>query len=444
MPCKSKNSLYLCYSVIINRKMDIKDLNIPVSGKKRVVVIGGGFAGIKLVRELDSRKFQTVLIDKNNYHQFQPLIYQVASSGLEPASICFPLRRVFAKKKDFFFRVAEVLEIDGTGKTVRTSEGDLSYDYLVVCAGAVTNFYGNANIEKAAIPMKTVEDAIYLRNKIIEISERSLLVSDEKLEPYCNLVIVGGGPTGVEIAGVLSEMIRYATVQNAEYDPEKYAKIILISPDILKTMSSHASSKTREALEKMGVHIISGRMVVDYKDKKVMLDDGSFVESELLIWVSGVKAAGIKGLPEESIGPGGRILCDDHMLVKGMECVYCAGDISLTTEEKYPKGHPQMAQVAIQQGAFIARRLNAMGSSAESPSFRYRNLGSMATIGRNKAVADLGRVHLSGFPAWVIWMFIHLRSILGVRNKFVVFIDWVINYFSFKSSMKLILLKGKR
>lgn len=423
----------------------MKDLFIPSpEGKKRVVVIGGGFAGITLVKKLDSDKYQTVLLDKNNYHQFQPLIYQVASSGLEPASICFPLRRIFKNKKDFFFRIAEVREIDGASKIVHTSEGDISYDYLVVCAGAVTNFFGNANFEKDTIPMKTVEDAIYLRNRIIELSERSLTVPDEEIDPYCNIVIVGGGPSGVEIAGVLSEMIKYATAQNAEYDPRNFCKIILISPGILKSMSDYASKKTVETLTRMGVTIISGKKVVDYRDKTVLLDDGTSIGSELLIWVSGVKAASIKGIPEDSIGPGGRIRCDEHMQVDGMENVFCAGDMSLTSEKSFPKGHPQMAQVAMQQGAYIANILNSQSSPADFKPFKYRDLGSMATIGRNKAVADLGRIHLSGFPAWVIWMFIHLRSILGVRNKFVVLIDWIINYFSFRSSMKLILFKGKR
>lgn len=424
--------------------MKIKDMNIPATIKKRVVVIGGGFAGISAVKKLDSRKFQIVLIDKNNYHQFQPLIYQVASSGLEPASICFPLRRAFNKKKEFYFRVAQVQEIDGVRKIVHMAEGDISYDYLIVCAGARTNFFGNANIEKNAIPMKTVEDAIYLRNRIIEMSEVSLSVPDDELEKYCNLVIVGGGPTGVEIAGVISEMVKFATAKNAEYDPQNFSRITLISPGILKTMSEYASRKTAETLAKMGVKLLIGKKVVDYIDNKVVLDDGSTITSALLIWVSGVKATSLKGIPEDSIGPGGRVLCDEYMRVRGLDDVYCAGDMSLTSEEKYPKGHPQMVQVAMQQGTYIAKCLNAMMESDNIRPFKYIDLGSMATIGRNKAVADLGRIHLSGFPAWVIWMFIHLKSILGVRNKFIVLIDWVINYFSFRSSMKLILFKGKR
>lgn len=418
---------------------------VPQTDKKRVVIIGGGFAGIKLVKGLDSDKYQIVLIDKNNYHQFQPLIYQVASSGLEPSSICFSLRRMFNNKKNFYMRMAEVQEIDGARKIVHTSVGDISYDYLVVCAGTVTNFRDNAAVEAAAIPMKTVEDAIYLRNRIIEMSERSLYVPEDQLEGYCNLVVVGGGATGVEIAGVLSEMRKYAVGKNGEYDPEHFLKIYLISPGILKSMSEHASLKTEEALTKMGVTIINGKKVVDYKDKQVILDDGSVIKSELLIWVSGVKAVSIKGLPEESIGPGGRILCDEFMQIKGMDGAFCAGDMALTMgDEKFPKGHPQLAQVAMQQGSLIAKNLNALSSGGELRKFAYTDLGSMATIGRGRAVADLGRLHLSGFPAWVIWMFIHLTFITGVRNKFIVLVDWIINYFSFRSSMKLILFKGKR
>jgi len=420
------------------------NLNIPETEKKRVVIIGGGFAGITLVKKLDSKKFQTVLIDRNNYHQFQPLIYQVASSGLEASAICFPLRRIFSRKKDFYMRVAEVLEIDGTARMVYTTEGDINYDYLVVCAGATTNFYGNTRLQAAALPMKTVEEAIYLRNRIIETYERSLTAPENQLEGFSNLVIVGGGATGVEIAGVLSEMKKYAPIKDSGRDLRAKVKIHLISPGILDSMSDNASVKTTEALSDMGVNIILGRKVVDYIDRTVIMDDGSSIKSELLIWVSGIKAVTIRGVPAESIGRGGRILCDGYMKIKGMEYAFCAGDMALTSEEAYPAGHPQMAQVAMQQAALIACNLNAMYGSGKPKQFRYRNLGSMATIGRNKAVADLGSVHLSGFIAWIIWMVIHLRSILGVRNKIIVLIDWIINYVNFRNSMKLLLFKGKR
>jgi len=420
------------------------NLNIPDTSKKRVVVIGGGFAGISLIKKLDSKKYQTVLLDRNNYHQFQPLIYQVASSGLEPSSICFPLRRIFRHKKDFFLRVVEVLEIDGHNKTVHTSSGDISYDYLAVCAGATTNFYGNSEMEKVALPMKSVEEAIYLRNRIIELRERSLIASDEELKSISNIVIVGGGATGVEIAGVLCEMRDNAPVRDAERHSRASVNIYLISPGILKSMSDKASAKTTEALRKMGVNIIIGRKVVDYADKNVILDDGTTIKSELLIWVSGIKAVSMKGIPEESIGQGGRIMCDRYMKIKGMDDAFSAGDIALTSEEAYPKGHPQMAQVAMQQATMIAANLNASVDGKEPKEFKYHDLGSMATIGRNRAVADLGSLHLSGFIAWGIWMVIHLRSILGVRNKIIVLIDWIINYINFRNSIKLLLFKGRR
>jgi len=410
-------------------------LNIPNTGKKRVVVIGGGFAGISIIKKLDSKLFQTVLIDKNNYHQFQPLIYQVASSGLEAASICFPLRRVFQKKDDFFFLLAQVQKIVPDEKIVQTSQGDIKYDYLVVCAGATTNFRGNANMEKYALPMKSVEEAIYLRNRIIENGERSLTAPENESEAYHNVVIVGGGPSGVEISGVFSEMCKHFDV---DY------KIHLVSPDILGAMSAYASKKTEKALKKMGVEIHLGRRVNDYANNEALLDDGTVIKTNLLIYVSGIKAVTIDGIPQESIGRGGRIVCDPYMKIKGVEDIYCAGDISITSEPKYPDGHPQMAQVAMQEASLIAENLNATQKGKPIREFRYRNLGSMATIGRNKAVADLGKLHFSGFPAWIIWMLIHLRSILGVRNKVIVLIDWVINYFNFLNSMKMLLFKGRR
>lgn len=417
---------------------------IPETKKKRVIIIGGGFAGISIARRLDSKLFQTVLIDKNNYHQFQPLIYQVASSGLEGASICFPLRRLFHKKKDFFFRMAEVIRVDDTNKTLQTSIGDITYDYLVVCAGATSNFPDNGNIRAAGIPMKTVEEAMYLRNRIIENFEFALNAPENEREYYRNIVIVGGGATGVEVAGIISEMCRFALPKNFKSEDYLSPRIFLISSKILGTMSVHASNYAEKKLSKMGISIIKGKRVVDYVDESVIMDDGSSIMSKLLIWVSGIKAITIDGIPETSLGRGGRILCDGFMRVKGMDNVFAAGDIALTSEEKYPDGHPQLAQVAIQQARLIADNLKAELTGKQPKQFKYLNLGSMATIGRNKAVADIGSVKMSGFFAWVLWMTVHLRSILGVRNKLLVLFDWITNYFNFRGSLRVLIFKGKR
>jgi len=417
---------------------------IPETSKKRVVIVGGGFAGISIARKLDSKLFQTVMIDQNNYHQFQPLIYQVVSSGLEGASICFPLRRLFNWKKDFYFRIAKVTKVNDSDRTLETSIGTLSYDYLVICAGATTNFLNNANIQNAGIPMKTVEEAMYLRNRVIENLEASLNVSGEELDYYKNIVIVGGGATGVEVSGILSEMSKYAIEKNYKSEKHVIPKIHLISSKILGSMSDNASRCAERDLTKMGVNIIKGKRVIDYIDSSVIMDDGSTIKTKLLIWVSGIKAVTIDGIPQESLGRGGRILCDEYMHVNGTENIFAAGDIALTKEDRYPEGHPQLAQVAIQQAKLIAKNLKAELKGRQPKKFHYLNLGSMATIGRNKAVADIGRLRFSGFIAWVMWMTIHIRSILGVRNKLLVLIDWIFNYVNFRGSLRVLLFKGKR
>lgn len=418
--------------------------NIPESPKKRVVIIGGGFAGISIAKRLDSKLFQIVMIDQNNYHQFQPLIYQVTSSGLEGASICFPLRRLFNYKKSFYFRIAKALHIDSDKKILETSIGELRYDYLVICAGATTNFLKNENIQNAGIPMKTVEEAMYLRNRIIENVEFSLSASEEEQEYYKNIVIVGGGATGVEIAGILSEMCRFAIPKNYKSEKHITPNINLVSSSILGSMSKYASRHAEKSLIKMGVNIIKGKRVTDYVDNSVILDDGSTIKSKLLIWVSGIKAVTIDGVPESSLGRGGRIICDEYMHITGMENVFAAGDIALTHEDKYPEGHPQLAQVAMQQAKLIADNLKAELKGKKTKKFHYLNLGTMATIGRNNAVADIGKLRFSGFIAWVMWMTIHLRSILGARNKLLVLIDWVFNYLNFRGSLRVLLFKGKR
>lgn len=422
------------------------NLSISETDKKRVVVIGGGFAGITFINNIDENLYQTVLIDQNNYHQFQPLIYQVTSSGLEAASICFPFRRLFHKKNDFHFRLTKVLSVDSQQKTIKTELGSLSYDYLVICAGATTNFRENKNIEKVGLPMKSVEESILIRNRMIENIEASLTASEENKDSYYNFVVVGGGATGVEISGLLSEMRRYVLPKNFKTIDIEKIHIYLISSSILASMSEHASKCARRDLEKMGVEIIAGKRVVDYDEKthSVIMDDGSTIKARILIWVSGIIAVTLDGVPETSIGKGGRIICNQYMEVEGMDSVFAAGDIALTSEDAYPNGHPQMAQVAMQQARLIAKNLNAVAKGKERKTFKYVNLGSMATIGRNKAVADIGGMHFSGFIAWGMWMVIHLRSILGVKNKIIVLFDWIINYFNYIGSLRLLMFKGKR
>lgn len=418
---------------------------IPETDKKRVVVVGGGFAGITLVENLDENLFQVVLVDKNNYHQFQPLIYQVAASGLEASSICFSFRRLFRKRKNFFFRLAKATKVDSEKKILKTTAGDIRYDYLVVCAGATTNFFGNKNIEKVALPMKSVEEAIYLRNRVIENNEEVLTAPEEERDSYRNMVIVGGGATGVEISGIMSEMRRFVMPKNFHnIDPSKI-HIYLIAPSILATMTEKSSIDGRKALEKMGVEIIDGR-VSDYDEAthSVLLQDGTTIRTRLVVWVSGIKAVTLPGIPEESIGRGGRIICDEYMQVKGMDSVFAAGDMAITLETAYPDGHPQLAQVAMQQAKLIAANLKKDAIGETRNCFKYKDLGSMATIGRNRAVADINGMHFNGFIAWAMWMLIHLHSILGVRNKIFILFDWIINYFYFMGSMRLILFKGKR
>jgi len=419
-------------------------MNIPQTDKKRVVVIGGGFAGINLINRLDENLFQIVLIDRNNYHQFPPLIYQVASTGLEAASVCFPFRRLFSGKKNFYFRLAEVESIDTVKQVVTTSVGDIAYDYLVIGAGATTNFFNNPRFEAEGIPMKTVEDAMYLRNRIIENFENATIVDPKDWEPYRNIVVVGGGATGVEIAGVMAEMRRYAFKRNFRELKGFRIMIYLVSSNVLGSMSNKASKIAERTLQKMGVTLILNNKVTDYENDTVTLSNGKTIKTKTLIWVSGIKAVTINGIPQECLGRGGRILCDETMHVKGLTNVFAAGDIALTSEERYPDGHPQMAQVAIQQAKLIAKNLKAEQEGKALLPFHYRNLGAMATIGRNRAVADIGKLHFGGFFAWIIWSFIHLRSILGAKNQLLVLIDWVVNYFCYIASLRNLRFKGKR
>lgn len=417
--------------------------NIKRDEQPRVVIVGGGLGGLHLAQSLRNTDFQVVLVDKNNYNQFPPLIYQVASAGLEPSNISFPFRRMFQGWKNFFFRLGEVKSIVPAENAIQTTIGTIHYKYLVLATGATTNFFGNDNVERHTYPMKTVTEAMSLRNKIFENLERAETEDNaERKQALMNIVIVGGGPSGVEIAGVLAEM-KETVIPRDYHDLDVDAmNIYLVNAGdrLLQAMDLKSSYRAENDLREMGVNIILNKSVVDYKDKTIVLQDGNTIASETVIWVSGIKANAIEGIPYESVGRGNRIITDIYNKVKSMENVFAIGDQSFVEGDgEYPNGHPQLAQVAIQQAGNLATNIIRMEEGKELKKFRYRNLGTMATIGRKKAVVEIGKLKFGGFAAWLLWLLVHLRSILGVKNKTVVFLNWMWNYFNYKQSLRLIL-----
>ena len=421
--------------------------NLPKSDKKRVVIVGGGFGGLRLANKLRNSDFQVVLVDRNNYHQFPPLIYQIASAGIEPSSISFPFRKIFQRRKNFFYRMAEVRSIFPKHKIIQTSIGKVHYDYLVLAAGSTTNFFGNQHVEEEAMPMKNVSEAMGLRNALLDNFERALTCAGEQeRRELLNVVIVGGGASGVEIAGALSEMKNFVLPKDYPDLPSNLMHIYLIEAGdrLLASMSRESSAKVERYLRSMGVDVQLGKMVTDYKDHRVVMKDGSSIPTRTFIWVSGVAAQPVGNLPETLLGRGRRIKVDAYNRVEGLEGVFCIGDqCIMTADEAYPGGHPQLAQVAIQQGTLLARNLVRLETGEELVPFRYKNLGTMATVGRNRAVAEFKKVKFGGFFAWFLWLAVHLRSILGVRNKLVVLFNWVWNYFSYSQSLRMIVYAKK-
>ena len=436
-------------------------INIKRNQLKRVVIVGGGLGGLRLAEDLSKANLQVVLIDKNNFHQFPPLIYQIASAGIDPSSISFPFRQIFRKRKNFFFRMAEARAVFPDKKILQTSIGKIDYDYLVFAAGTTTNFYGNENIEKWAIPMKTVSEAMGLRNALLSNLERALTcATEEERQELLNVVIVGGGATGVEIAGALSEMKRYVIPYDyPDMDSSQMHIYLLEAADrLLAGMSQDSSKKAYDFLTSMGVDVQFGKMVTDYRDHKVIMKDGQEIPTRTFLWVSGVRAQSITGIDKDKLGRGFRIVVDEFNRIPGMDNVFAIGDQCLqTTDLAYPGGHPQLAQVAIQQAALLAKNIqkiaeadvqkekhpNAAGSIAQNidkqlKPFRYKNLGSMATVGRNKAVVEIGKFHSQGFIAWLLWLVVHLRSILGVKNKMMVLLNWLWKYVSYNDSIRMI------
>lgn len=421
-------------------------INIQRNQKKRVVIVGGGLGGLRLAEDLYGSGMQVVLIDKNNFHQFPPLIYQIASAGIDPSSISFPFRQIFRKRKDFYFRMAEARMVDTEKKILQTSIGKIDYDYLVLAAGATTNFFGNKNIEEWAIPMKTVPEAMGLRNALLSNFERALTcATEEERQELLNVVIVGGGATGVEIAGALSEMKRYVIPYDYPDMDSSLMHIYLIEAGdrLLAGMSQDSSKKAYDFLKSMGVDIQFGKMVTDYRDHKVIMKDGTEIPTRTFLWVSGIRANAMPGISEDHLGRGFRFKVDQFNRIPGLDDVFAIGDQCLqTTDPAYPNGHPQVAQVAIQQAKNLAKNIKRINEGhADDNSltpFKYNNLGSMATIGRNKAVVEIGKFHSQGFFAWILWLVVHLRSILGVKNKMMVLLNWLWKYVSYNDSIRMI------
>ncbi|MBI2271958.1 MAG: NAD(P)/FAD-dependent oxidoreductase [Bacteroidetes bacterium] len=415
--------------------------NIPDTPQKRVVIIGGGFAGLKLARTISKKDFQVVLIDKNNYHQFQPLFYQVATAGLEPSSISFPLRKIFQKQAHVHIRIAELQKVNTSARTIITNTGELQYDFLVIATGADTNYFGNTNIASKALPMKSTSEALGLRNRILQNFEDALsAVFPDEMESLMNIVLAGGGATGVELAGALAEMKRHVLPKDyPELDFDRM-KIYLLegSPRLLNAMSDEASAKAHSYLEKMGVIVKTSTIVKDYDGKRIVLTDGT-IRSSTLIWAAGVKGNFIEGIQAEAWSPANRFKVNRFNQVEGYTNIFALGDIALMTEDRYPKGHPQMAQPAIQQAGLLAKNILRMTKGEKMQEYSYRNLGSMATVGRNLAVADLPGFKFQGFFAWVFWLLVHLMSIVGVKNRIFIFLNWCWNYITYDQSLRLII-----
>lgn len=417
--------------------------NIERTDKKRIVIVGGGLGGLELAFKLVDDDYQVVLVDKNNYHQFPPLIYQVASGGLEPSSISFPFRRLFQGKKDFFFRMAKVESVNTDKKTIKTTVGEIDYDYLVMAFGAKTNFFGNKDIEATTLPMKSVSEAMRLRNTILRNLELALTEEDPaRKQALMNIVVVGGGASGVEIAGAVAEMKKNIIARDYPDLDSSQMHIYLVNAveRLLSAMDPVSSKRAERDLKELHVHIRQPQFATEYKDGILKTSAGLEIPTQTVIWVSGICANTVEGFPAESIGHAGRFLTDRFCRVKGVKDVYAIGDVSLVEgDEEYPLGHPQLAQVAMQQAKTVAKNFKAMSKGKELKPFKYKNLGVMATIGRNHAVAEISGKKFGGFPAWALWLIVHLRSILGVKNKTFILLNWVWNYINYKQSLRLIL-----
>jgi len=415
------------------------NFNLPKNKKKRVIIVGAGFAGLKLAQKLKESLYQVVVIDRQNFHQFQPLFYQVATSGIEPSSISFPVRKIFQKHSNLHFRQTELVSVVPEKKIVRTSNGTLSYDHLIIATGVSTNYFGSENLEKYGLPMKTTAEAINLRNRILDSFEKAILTEDkDEHSKLMSVVIVGGGPTGVELSGAIAEMRRFVLPKDYPELDFSRMKIFLYeaSPRLLNGMSDRSGMKALQFLEKLGVEVHLNTRIDDYDGDKISLSNGTAVYARNLLWTAGVSGKYINGIGKEVYTPTKRLMVDSYNQVIGLDSVYAIGDAAcIMDNEEYERGHPQVAQVAIQQAVNLARNLTRV----KSKPFKYKDKGSLATIGRNMAVADLPIMKFSGVFAWILWLFVHLMAIVGVKNRFFIFINWAQSYLWRDQSLRVLI-----
>jgi NADH dehydrogenase len=420
------------------------------NGKQKIVIVGGGFGGIELAKKLRNKKVDIVILDKHNYHTFQPLLYQVASGGLEADSIAFPIRKIFKGQKNLTFRVTEVEKVIPEENKLLTTIGAIHYDHLVIATGSTSNFFGQEEIQQNAMPMKSIPEALNLRSLILQNLEASLIAKDaQKEKELLNFVVVGGGPTGVETAGAIAELKKHVLKNDyPELDINK-VNIYLIegSPELLGVMSVQAQKKSKEFLEELGVTVLTEARVKSYDGSVISLVDGTSIPTSTVIWSAGVKGVVLDGLKTESVVRGNRLKVDTINRVEGYQNIYAIGDVAAMITDETPNGHPGVAPAAIQQGNLLAKNLINIIQGKPTENFKYFDKGSMATVGRNRAVVDIGKIHFQGIFAWFTWMFVHLMTLVGFRNKLIVFVNWVWSYFSYDRGTRLIIrpfLKGDK
>lgn len=414
---------------------------------QKIVILGAGFAGLTLARKLQKSGCEITLIDQYNFHQFQPLFYQVATARLEPSSVSFPLRKVFQRRRNVHVRVSRVNAVDTAAKVVHTdTAGDFPYDYLVIATGCTTNFFGNKNIEQHAYPMKSTTEATTIRNRLLLNFEDAIDAPPDVLEGIMNIVIAGGGPTGVEMAGSIAEMKK--NVLPRDYPDMDFSKlnIYLIegSAHTLNVMSEPSKRKSQEYLEKMGVKLLLNTIVKDYDGQTLSYGDGQKLPTRLVLWTAGVMGNVPPGIDKSLTVRGGRIKTDDRHRVPGLDGVFAIGDVSYMETPGFPQGHPQLGNVANHEGAHCAATIKALMAGKETTPFKYKNPGTMATVGKRKAVVDLPFIKFQGFLAWLTWMFLHLMLIVSVKNRLVIFINWAMSYFTNDTTLRLILLPTRK